>query len=88
VIIVEKLSPPTFKAFVDRVRGSSDDVLHFDGHGVIARQCPRCKSMNYPHHDICQAVIDEKECGYNLKKVPASGYLAFEKITIITKLIG
>jgi hypothetical protein len=68
----DRLAPPTYKALLDCVRGGEYHIVHFDGHGVFARRCPRCEEMHYPHSAVCQS------CGAPLDGVRPLGYLAFE----------
>lgn len=74
-IVLESLSPATYDALIDRVERNEDHVLHFDGHGTVARRCPDCDAMNYPHQTSCQ----RPGCDRILTDVPPLGYLAFEK---------
>jgi len=75
LVVLEELSPPTYKALIARIENSQDHVLHFDGHGTVARRCPACGAMNYPQHTSCQ----RSGCDRSLTDVPPLGYLAFEK---------
>jgi DNA-binding transcriptional ArsR family regulator len=75
LVSLENLSPPTYDGLIDRIEGAQDHVLHFDGHGRVARRCPVCGGMNYPHHTTCQ----QADCGHSLEGVPPLGYLAFER---------
>jgi len=74
LVVLEELSPPTYDALIDRIESAQDHILHFDGHGTVARRCPACGAMNYPHHTACQ----RSGCSHSLDGVPALGYLAFE----------
>jgi hypothetical protein len=74
LLLIEHLSPPTYDALIDRIESAQDHILHFDGHGTVARRCPACDAMNYPHHATCQS----SGCGHSLDGVPELGYLAFE----------
>jgi hypothetical protein len=75
LVLLESLSPPTYDALIDRIESAQDHVIHFDGHGRVARLCPACGGMNYPHHTTCQ----QAGCGHSLEGVPPLGYLAFER---------
>jgi hypothetical protein len=75
LVLLEKLAPPTYDDLIDRIERAQDHVLHFDGHGTIARRCPVCGAMNDPHHTTCQQV----GCDHSLEGVPPLGYLAFER---------
>jgi tetratricopeptide (TPR) repeat protein len=70
---VDVLSPPTYEALVDKMQTGQYHFLHFDGHGILARDCPHCREKNYPHHTTCQA------CGCPLDSVRPLGFLAFEQ---------
>jgi RNA-directed DNA polymerase len=78
VVSFENLMPPTFASLTNRIQKNHDTIFHFDGHGIMSRRCPLCKTMNYPHHTNCQG----EGCGYSLDTVPARGYLAFEKSSV------
>jgi hypothetical protein len=73
-LVLERLSLPTYDALLDHIESAQDHILHFDGHGTVARRCPACNAMNYPHHTNCQ----RSGCGHSLEGVPPLGYLAFE----------
>lgn len=75
LLVLETLSPPTYNALIERIERNQDHVLHFDGHGAIARRCPACEAMNYPHYTACQ----QSGCHRSLDDVSPLGYLAFEK---------
>jgi hypothetical protein len=72
---VDELTRPTYEGLLDHLEGQPVHILHFDGHGVFARQCPECKAMNYPHYTHCQA---GHGCRQSLAGTEAYGYLAFE----------
>lgn len=46
-------------------------VIHFDGHGLFGRQCPKCGKIYYPHYQTCI-----KGCQTSLEK--PLGFLQFE----------
>jgi superfamily I DNA/RNA helicase len=75
LLVLETLSPPTYNTLIERIERNQDHVLHFDGHGTVARCCPACGAMNYPHYTVCQ----QSGCNRSLTDVPPLGYLAFEK---------
>jgi hypothetical protein len=75
LIILETPSPPTYNTLIERIDSNQDHVLHFDGHGTVARRCPACGAMNYPHYTVCQ----QPDCNRSLDDVSPLGYLAFEK---------
>lgn len=75
LVLLENLSPPTYDALIDRLENAQDHVIHFDGHGTVARRCPACGGMNYPHHTSCQ----RPGCDRPLTDVVPLGYLAFER---------
>jgi|GEM_PF-2038827 len=69
------LEEPTYDALLARIEeasaaGTPFHIIHFDGHGVFARRCPRCREMHYPHLTTCRS------CGAPLED--PLGYLAFE----------
>jgi CHAT domain-containing protein len=69
---VTTLEPSTYRAFVNTMRQTRYQIIHYDGHGVFARCCPQCKAMNQPHLTICA------NCQGNLSDVMPTAYLAFE----------
>jgi hypothetical protein len=75
LVVLERLSPPTYDALIGRIENTEDHVLHFNGHGTFARRCPTCGRMNDPQHTSCQG----EGCDHPLDGVPALGYLAFER---------
>ncbi len=78
---VDVLSRPTYEALLDYLETDTSKtiyLLHFDGHGVFARRCPKCEAMNYPHSTHCQANQSDTICGQEIAAVEPQGYLAFE----------
>jgi hypothetical protein len=71
-LVTENLEEPTYDALLDRTAGADYHLIHFDGHGLFARPCPRCGSMNYPHLTTCQG------CQASLEGVQPQGFLVFE----------
>lgn len=70
----ESLQPASFSQLEKFLDGNSINVLHFDGHGKVARKCQKCHTLNYPHYLVCQRA----GCGYNIAGTPPLGYLAFQ----------
>jgi len=48
------------------------NVLHFDGHGLVGRRCPRCAEVASQKSLSCQ-------CGEDISRVEPCGYLFFER---------
>jgi hypothetical protein len=71
-LTLEKLNEPTYNALLECTASTDYHIIHFDGHGIFGRRCPRCKTMHYPHISSCQS------CAASLGEVPPLGYLAFE----------
>ncbi|MBM3188853.1 MAG: tetratricopeptide repeat protein [Chloroflexi bacterium] len=71
-VVVNVLRPPTSEMLAEAVTTGGYHVVHFDGHGVFALQCPECEAMNAPERATCGA------CGAALHEVEAQGYLTFE----------
>lgn len=71
-IQIERLAPPTLRTLVTYLTDRIVDVLHFDGHGTFARECPHCHARNYPHLTICA------ECQSNIADIEPEGFLGFE----------
>lgn len=63
---------PTYETLVDFLETNQAHILHFDGHGVFARQCPACAAMNYPGKSNCAS------CNQDISYIEPHGYLAFE----------
>jgi NAD-dependent SIR2 family protein deacetylase len=78
---MEVLLQPTYDALLDYLETKSVHILHFDGHGVFARQCPECGAMNYPHRIHCQARQNGEVCDQEIADIEPQGYLAFETET-------
>lgn len=66
---------PTFESLLDHLEEEPVHILHFDGHGIFARRCPKCEAMNRPH------LLDCATCKQDIRHVQEQGYLAFEKAT-------
>lgn len=71
-LIIDRLSPPTYDRLLDVLGAARYHLIHFDGHGLFARRCPNCNTMNYPHLAECD------KCGDSLADVSPEGFLAFE----------
>jgi hypothetical protein len=71
-LTLDRLDSPTYDALLERLSTADFHIIHFDGHGVFARRCPECLTMNHPHRTTCRA------CATPLDDVPPQGYLAFE----------
>lgn len=71
-IQISQLSPPTFRALLTYLSEHPTDILHFDGHGTFARQCPYCRTRNYSHITVCAT------CSTSIADIPPEGFLAFE----------
>jgi hypothetical protein len=71
-LILERLDPPTYDSLLDQLAVNDYHIIHFDGHGVFARRCPGCATMNYPHEESCRS------CAAPLTDVSSRGFLAFE----------
>ncbi len=68
----ELLAPPTWDHLEETIHSGMYHIIHFDGHGSFARQCPGCEKLYYPGMDSC------KECGIDIRKVTPQGYLYFQ----------
>lgn len=65
-------SPPVYSDICDRLSTTKEyHVIHFDGHGLFGRQCPRCGRFYYPQYETCF-----KGCHARLDE--PSGFLQFE----------
>jgi hypothetical protein len=72
MLALDRLDPPTYGALLDRMAADDLHLIHFDGHGVLARRCPVCSQLNQPHEAGCRT------CAAPLDGVPAQGHLVFE----------
>ncbi len=68
---VSYLDDATLEAVGDALRRFQPHVLHYTGHGVYGRLCPRCRAMNHGRSDVCK-------CEADLKKVLPTSFLALE----------
>jgi len=71
-LTLEQLTTPTYEAFLDRMNSAHYDIIHFDGHGVFARRCTQCRTLNLLELATC------RRCQASLDGVQPLGYLAFE----------
>src|SRR5690242_18792022 len=78
IIEVDVLSEPTYDTLLDHLESRIVHILHFDGHGVFARQCPKCGRMNSPHLLQCRKRQNGYICGQDISNILPRGYLAFE----------
>ncbi len=71
---------PTFNGFLKALNTKlPPDIVHFDGHGVFGRFCPKCKKQDRSTFvewflDKCQ----ETDCSEDLSNIPKEGFLLFE----------
>lgn len=72
MVQVAELPSPTYSELADHLTSHAVHILHFDGHGMFARTCPRCGQRNYAHLIFCD------KCSTNLSRISPEGYLAFE----------
>jgi CHAT domain-containing protein len=68
----DKLQPATFGNLIDYLKSNAVNIIHFDGHGTLARHCNQCDAMNQPYLEICSTL----NCNNSLP-LPL-GYLEFE----------
>lgn len=71
-IHIQRVTPATLQTMSSMISEGKFQILHFDGHGSFARQCPVCNTRNYPHLTTCA------ECKNMLTNVAPRGFLAFE----------
>jgi len=71
-VVADVLRPPTQEMLAEAVTTGGYHVVHFDGHGAFALECPECEVMNAPERATCHA------CGTTLDEAQAQGYLVFE----------
>ncbi len=77
---IDVLEPPTYEnlvAFLEK-KDHPIHIIHFDGHGVFAKQCPNCNGMNYPHYEYCQTELGGKLCNTKISRISPKGYLSLE----------
>jgi CHAT domain-containing protein len=85
---LDVLTKPTYESLLDYLETNTAHILHFDGHGAFARQCPACHAMNYPHQTQCQAKKDGNICGQDIASIGPQGYLAFENANGSVEWVG
>ncbi|MCP4353499.1 MAG: CHAT domain-containing protein [Desulfobacterales bacterium] len=88
IVKLDILLQPSYDALLDYLETQTMHILHFDGHGVFARQCPECGAMNYSHFTHCQKKQDKTICGQEIINVKPMGYLAFEDTAINVEWIS
>lgn len=71
-LVLDQLRPPTYDQLLDVLGENDYHIIHFDGHGVFAKQCPTCRAMNQSH--LLECAI----CTGSLADVEPCGFLAFE----------
>lgn len=75
---VRHLKPPTRDALVKALNAGAYDVVHFDGHGALARRCPFCQQFQKADEAHCM----NPDCpgfGKPLDDGELEGCLAFEQ---------
>lgn len=73
---VQMLDPPTLAKLVDEInKHPYYHIIHFDGHGTLARRCPFCQCFQQNVEPKC---IDPDCPGYNKPLGQLEGCLAFE----------
>lgn len=71
-VAYQTLNPPTWAALTKKLRHEKFDIVHFDGHGSFARECPVCAIAHYPSQEKCV------NCQADMRKAKPQGYLHFE----------
>lgn len=71
-LLLAQLASPTYDALLQQLDTADYHILHFDGHGLLARRCPNCRSLATAVAAACPS------CQAPLDGVEALGYLAFE----------
>jgi CHAT domain-containing protein len=72
-ISYQTLAPPTWAALEEALYRETFDIIHFDGHGSFARECPACQTPHYPSQTTCA------HCAADMSQATPQGYLHFEK---------
>jgi len=80
ILNFERLQSASFSQLERFLDNNSINVLHFDGHGKVARKCQSCHTLNHPHHLICQ----KAGCDHNIAGTQPLGYLAFQDEANVT----
>lgn len=70
----QKLEPPTWDELEGCLYRETFDIIHFDGHGSFARECPACGLAHFPSTLICS----DPECAAGMSQATPQGYLHFE----------
>jgi serine/threonine protein kinase len=76
-VTYQTLTEPTWAALEDVLyrqlsRHETFDIIHFDGHGSFARECPACGQPHYPSQEKCV------KCQADMRQAAPQGYLHFE----------
>lgn len=71
-LVLEQPVSPTYDALLQQLDTADYHILHFDGHGLVARRCPNCRALAPARAPACPS------CQASLDGVEALGYLAFE----------
>lgn len=66
------LAPRTWAALEETLYRETFDIIHFDGHGSFARECPACGAAHYPSQEQCV------RCAADMRQAAPQGYLHFE----------
>lgn len=72
---IQLLTPPTFDALVAALNARSYHMVHFDGHGLLARRCPFCQQYQPANSSFCTT----PGCGARLDDAALQGCLLFER---------
>jgi hypothetical protein len=70
-ISYQALTPPTWAALEEALYRETFDIIHFDGHGSFARECPACQTPHYPSQTTCV------HCAADMSHATPQGYLHF-----------
>lgn len=68
----KRLDKPTYNNLLEELSSSKYHMIHFDGHGIQAKRCQHCQSMNDTFQMLCH------RCGISLEDTHAQAFLAFE----------
>lgn len=72
---IDTLQPARYDILLDQLAKNQESIIHFDGHGEVARCCPVCKTLNSASTLQCL----KPECREPIDDIPPEGLLVFEK---------
>lgn len=72
---IHHLTPPTYDALAAALNARPYHIVHFDGHGLLAKRCPFCQQYQSAERAFCAT----PGCGARLDDAALQGCLLFER---------